>query len=251
MSQLHLSDEILMAFADGELDTAMTTAVAKAMAEDPGIAKKINEFQQSRRLTRSYFASALESDVPAELREAVAAQIRAYETSDEGRTEPRPTPSRNVTAARKPQFLKMALAACIAVAAAGLGYFVGQHQAEGSAGLIAQLESPLIREALSRNPSGGEAEMPMGRMRVISTYRLADGSLCREFKLRGASGVADAVACRSDEWRVTFALANAAPDAEYVPSGGGDMMASYLQSVGAGEPLVDGAEAKALAEGVH
>jgi hypothetical protein len=35
MSQLHLTDEILMAFADGELDEAVASAVAKAMAEIP------------------------------------------------------------------------------------------------------------------------------------------------------------------------------------------------------------------------
>ena len=55
MSELHLSDEILMAFADGELDEPIAAAVAKAMAEDPGIARRIVDFQKSRRLTRSAF----------------------------------------------------------------------------------------------------------------------------------------------------------------------------------------------------
>ena len=47
---------------------------------------------------------------------------------------------------------------------------------------------------------------------------------------------------------MTFALAGAATDAGYVPSGADDPMAAYLQAVGAGEPLVDDAEAKALRE---
>ena len=39
-----------------------------------------------------------------------------------------------------------------------------------------------------------EVKLPMGRLRVISTYKLADGTLCREFRLQSASGAADAVA---------------------------------------------------------
>ena len=34
MSELHLSNEVLMAFADGELDEPIAAAVAKAMADD-------------------------------------------------------------------------------------------------------------------------------------------------------------------------------------------------------------------------
>ena len=85
MSELHLTDEILMAFADGELDEPMVAAVALAMAQDPVVARKVVDFQQSRRLTRSVFASNLAPDVPSELRAAISAQIEAYEaTGTEG-----------------------------------------------------------------------------------------------------------------------------------------------------------------------
>jgi len=90
-------------------------------------------------------------------------------------------------------------------------------------------------------------ELPYGRMRVISTYRLANGPVCREFRLSVSAGAAEAVACRNDGWNVTFALARAADAASYAPSGGGDPVAAYLEDIGAGEPLVDEAEARALA----
>jgi hypothetical protein len=145
----------------------------------------------------------------------------------------------------------MALAASLASFAVALGYFVGRQASEGAGSLIAQLDDPLVRRELSLTESGREVQLPVGRLRVISTYRLANGSLCREFKLQSASGSADAVACRTDDWNLTFALAGPAGNTDYAPSSGSDPMATYLQAAGAGEPLVDEAEAKALAEAMR
>jgi len=247
MSQLHLSDEILMAFADGELDEPVATAVARAMAEDPGVARRVLDFQQSRRLTRSAFSSALAADVPPELYAAVLARIEAYEGKGNRAAEAGPRPVAAERSRWRYPSAAIALAASVAVSL-GLGYFVGRQMDTDVSSLIAQLEDPDIRAGLGRVGSGQELQVSAGRMRVISTYRVADGSLCREFRLHAASGTAEAVACRRQDWTVTFALAKATGDARYVPSSGDDPMAAYLQGIGAGEPLVDGAEAKALAE---
>lgn len=250
MSQLHLSDEILMAFADGELDEPVAAAVAKAMAEDPGIARRVVDFQQSRRLTRSALSSA--PDVPPALYAAVVAQVKAFEAASDAHNTVTEFKSRKVPVERSgwnvPSFMKVALAASVAAVALAAGYFAGQQNVSGANSLIAQLEAPLVRDALSRVASGQDVELPIGRMRVISTYRLASGSLCREFRLQGSSGAADAIACRSGEWNVAFAAARPVGNADYVPSDGADLVASYLQSVNAGEPLVDAAEAQALTE---
>jgi hypothetical protein len=250
MSQLHLTDEILMAFADGELDEAVASAVAKAMAENPGLARRVVEFQQSRRLTRSAFSSALAPQVSPELYAAVSAQVRAFEAAGRaGDTvtefKPRKLPSQ-ASARRLPSFFNMALAASVAALALAAGYFAGQRDVSGTGSLVAQLEGPPVRDALSTVASGQDVELPTGRLRVISTYRLANGSLCREFKLQASSGTADAIACRGGEWNVAFATTRPAGNADYVPSDGADLVTAYLQSVNAGEPLVDGAEAQAL-----
>jgi hypothetical protein len=114
--------------------------------------------------------------------------------------------------------------------------------------LIAQLESPIVRQELSRSASGRDVELPIGRMRVIATYRLENGSLCREFRLQSAASAADAVACRNGEWGVTFAAARPAANAEYAPSSGGDAVTAYLQDIGASQPLAGPEEARALAD---
>ncbi|WP_262029006.1 hypothetical protein [Microvirga sp. Mcv34] len=248
MSQLHLSDEILMAFADGELDGPTATAMAKAMAEDPLVAKRVVEFQQSRRLARSAFSAVSLPDVPPHLRAAVSAQIEAYE----GGRKPSPAadvkPLKSGWFGRRSSFVPMALAASIAAVAIGLGYFAGSWERVGAGGLMARLESPMVHNALSRSAAGQDVELPFGRLRVISTYHLANGSLCREFRLQASREAAEAVACRRDEWKTTFAVAKVVNDGDYAPSGGDDLMATYLQSIGAGEVLVGEAEARALAE---
>lgn len=246
MSELHLTDEILMAFADGELDEPVAAAVARVMAQDPAVARKIVEFQQSRRLTRSVFARNLVPDVPNELRAAISAQIEAYEMASAAGKEPRPAEAKRIWSSRYSP-MKMALAASLAAVAVASGYVIGQHSQPG-AGRLAHLEDPLVLKELSRLESGREVELPVGRMRVVSTYRLPNESLCREFRLQSASTTAGAVACRSDEWKVTFALAEPAKGAEYVPSSGGDLVDTYLGNLGAGSPLEGEAEAKALAQ---
>jgi hypothetical protein len=248
MSELHLSNEVLMAFADGELDEPIAAAVAKAMADDPRVARRIVDFQQSRRLTRTAYSGELMPEVPPALLAAVSAQIEAYEAKEHRTVITNLGEERKRRLRAEPQLLRMALAASIAVVACGIGYWAGRQANDRTDDLVARLDDSAIHRELSRVASGEEVELPFGRLRVISSYRLENGSLCREFKLAHAKDVADAVACLRDGWNVTFALAGAATDAGYVPSGADDPMAAYLQSVGAGEPLVGDVEAKALRE---
>ena len=129
MSELHLSDEILMAFADGELDEPIAAAVAKAMADDPGIARRIVDFQKSRRLTRSAFSDALMPEVPPALHAAVSAQIEAYEAKERRAAHDEPRGAGAAGALGLNPILPMALAASVAVVAAGIGYWAGGQAA--------------------------------------------------------------------------------------------------------------------------
>lgn len=250
MAQLHLSDEILMAFADGELDEPVATTVEQAMASDPAIAKRVAGFLRSRRLVRLAFPADTVPDVPPELRAAVQAQIDRFERRVDAEATPefRVIPTVSSTG-RWP--LGTALAASVAaLAIATAGYLVGRQSlppSQNAAGLMANLD-PQVSSVLSGSRSGQEQDLPFGRMRVISTFRMANGSLCREFKLQAPSGTSDAVACRNGGWTLTFAVASAPTNGAYVPSGGEGLVENYLQATGAGEPLLDAAEIKALSE---
>ncbi|MET0531137.1 MAG: hypothetical protein ABW003_22840 [Microvirga sp.] len=252
MSQLHLSDEILMAFADGELDEPAAGAIEQAMLSNPAITQRVIGFLRSRRLIRSAFTRDVALSVPPELQAAVQAQISAFEAAnDRGDAEGTIRPRQNAFQRRHWLSGGMALAASVAaLAIAGVGYFAGQQNIPSphASGLVARLEDPLVRQVLDTGGSGQEAELAIGRIRMVSTYRLANGFLCREFTLQAASGKAAAIACRTDDWKITFALASPAADAVYTPSSGGDLMAAYLQDIGVGEPLLGATETKALTE---
>ncbi|WP_150117437.1 anti-sigma factor family protein [Microvirga vignae] len=250
MAQLHFSDEILMAFADGELDEPVAATVEQAMASDLAVAKRVAEFLRSRHLIRSAFPSETASDVPPELRAAVQAQVDRFE-----RHATQPTSSGGGQASQSVPSsgrwrLGMALAASLAaLAIATGGYLAGRQGLQpSSSGPIANLTAPEVNRTLSESPSGQDQDLPFGRMRVISTFRMANGPLCREFQLQMPSGTSNAVACRDHDWVITFATASAPTNDPYVPSGGADLMASYLQNAGAGEPLLGSAEMKALSE---
>jgi len=252
MAHVHFSDEILMAFADGELGEPMAAAVEQAMARDPAIAGRIAEFMRSRRLIRSAFPEETASDVPPELRAAVQAQVDQFEGHN--RQQP-PSGHPSLQTPRSAPFAGrsrsgMALAASVAaLAVAAAGYLAGRQGLSSSpSDPIVHLADPEVRHVLSGSLSGQERDLSFGRMRVISTFRMASGKLCREFKLQVRSVTSDAVACHDGDWTIAFAIASAESNTAYVPSGGSDLMASYLENSGAGEPLADDAEVQALNE---
>ncbi|MET0529898.1 MAG: hypothetical protein ABW003_16460 [Microvirga sp.] len=247
MAQFHFNDEILMAFADGELDETVAASVEQAMAKDPAIAQRIAGFLRSRRMIRLAYPEEALPDVPPELKAAVLAQIERFEAPLQPQAPLEASVSRRASA-RGHWSIGFAMAAGVAALAfVAIGYMAGRQGASSqSPGPIAQLSDPEISRVLSESASGQEQALPFGRMRVISTFRVANGSLCREFRLQVSAGSSDAIACHADGWTVTFAVASAAAQEGYVPSDGSDLMASYLKSAGAGEPLLDAAEAQAL-----
>lgn len=253
MAQVHFSDEILMAFADGELDEQVAATVEQAMASDLAVARRVAEFLRSRHLIRSAFPTETASDVPPELRAAIQAQIDRFERHAAQQTSPGGRQASQSVPSAGRWHLGTALAASLAAFAIATGGYLAGRQGlpRSSSDPIANLATPDVSRILSESPSGQDKDLPFGRMRVISTFRMANGSLCREFKLQVPSGTSNAVACRDRAWVITFAIASAATDELYVPSDGADLIATYLQNAGAGEPILGSAEMKALSEARH
>src|SRR5690606_3710336 len=74
-----VTDEMLMAFVDGETDAATTAMVARALAADAGLAARVEGFRASRALVREAFGDARREPVPEALVEAVARADRKGE----------------------------------------------------------------------------------------------------------------------------------------------------------------------------
>ncbi len=256
MSRIHLTDEILMAFADGELDEAVRRAVDEAMLHDPQLRQRVAEYTRSRRLVQTALSTEVYLAVPSALRANVMRQVSHSErkASDHPETALMGGSGTHratvVARSRLPQYL-LPLAASIAVIAIGIGMFFAGRWTDSNGlsqqSLVARLSSPPVQAALGTAPSGQPQSLAAGEFRVIATYKSGSGALCREFTLQDASGKANAVACRSkSDWNVTFAMVEPAQTTGYAPADGADPISSYLQGLNAGEPLEPSVERKAL-----
>ena len=255
MTDTRFSDEVLMAFADDELDAVTRTAVEQAMASDENLAARIAVFSRTRDAAREALAPLLDEPLPEALRANVQAMIGEQAAGKpDGDVVAFPKPAAKRLAASGPRWA-LPLAASLMLAVGGFaGYLVGASDGDpGSGGLQrADLDQPGIVDALGTIPSGSEAELngTGNRFRAIASFKDAGGTFCREFEVDHADrSTVVSVACRpgSGEWQVRFTVAApAATDDGYAPASSLDSLEAYLTAVGAGTPMSPEDEASAL-----
>lgn len=237
---MQIDDETLMALADGALDPDTAANVRRRIADDPAAQSRLHQFQETRRLL-----SALRTPqtAPADTEDPLAAMIRKAAVGGGGPDVAlSPAPDTVVVPAaanlnRKPWF---AAAAAAAVVALGLGWWNSTGQPN-----VPSLGAAEIA-ALETLPSGqlgigaGQAQLAM-----IASYRLADGTFCREFE----SGGRTTLACRDNaEWDVRLSHVAAGGGQDYRPASGGEALEDQLAAIGATEPLSAEQEMQALRE---
>jgi anti-sigma factor RsiW len=256
MARHELSDETLMAYADGELDADTARAVAAAAHEDESLAARIALFEATRTRAKTALAPLLDEPVPADLHARIAAMVES-EASDDAPAAGTVLPFRrrsSVTAAAGARTggWVTALAASVALFVGGvIGFYVASTAGDdGPPALrVANLDQPGLLEAIRSVPSGEERRLDGGgRFRAIATYRDADGTLCREFEVDGRdTATVVAVACHGGgAWDVPFTVAAGQADGGYAPASSLEALDAYLAAVGAGPPLEPAAEREAL-----
>lgn len=206
-----VTDEMLMAFVDGETDAATAAMVARALAADAALAARAERFRASRALMREAFGGARGEPVPEAL-------VRAALGGGTGEV----VPLRWRAAPR----YALPLAACLALAFAAAGYFAG---AGGSGDPMGQA---VLAEALALTPSGSARPVVLAGREALfetrATYRIEAG-LCRSFDLSGADASFSGVGCdRGGGWQVELTVAR--------PQGGGE---AYLPASEAATGSID------------
>ena len=218
-----VSDAVLVAYVDGELDEAERVRVAAVLASDAGLRSQADRLRASRERVRVAFDEVLREPVPQHLIDfihhgsssagtvssvatATARPVVAFEARSGRRSEQRP--------ALFAPFRMAAGVALLLLAGAG-GWLLhpllsGEGVARSNDPLQAAMWARTLNAALDRVPSGdglaiGAPERGGGTVKVVSTFRTQDQRYCRQYAIElQPKGQLDGLACRTPhgEWLV-------------------------------------------------
>jgi hypothetical protein len=239
------SDEVLMAYADGELDAARRAQIEAAMASDPAVRRAVERHRALAQRVKSAYQGVLEEPLPANLASLAGKPVAAPVFELRAERETRRAKESVSLPWRMPQWAAMAASVALGVM---VGVFVLRGPSapfeETAAGLMAR---GALDEALTQKLAGS---VGTGGPQVGISFRDHAGQYCRTFHVEQGTPLAG-LACRSDEeWRVHVLAA--APSRAGGMRTAAAMPMAVLQAVDAaieGEPLDAAAEAAAREAG--
>lgn len=231
-----MTDEMLMAFVDGELDAETAADIRRALQADAALAQRAAAFRAARDMAREAYADLMAEPAPPSL---VAGVLERRPAPGEAR--PAEVQS-NVVAFPRRRLMQAALplAASLALVFGLAGYFIGQRSLPEPAGLFG---SGVVAQALGETPSGQTRAVHVGgreaRLATLAAYRVEDG-LCRSFTMTGGeagSGIRGVGCRRGGAWHVDLAVAHR--DDAYAPASAGALgsLDAYLDALDAEGPL--------------
>ena len=241
---MRFSDEILMAYADHDLDEKTRLAVESAMASDPEIARRIAQHRALRKRLHSAFEPVLDEPVPPHLIDL--ARNAGVSSSAPTRNEVIRLPRRAAPPRSLPQWAALAASLLIGVLAGRLTFRTS------GPGVVTtrnghMMASGLLADALSRQlASQQRASEPV---QIGVSFRSKSGDYCRTFSTHAPSMAG--LACHAlDGWRLQVLSGTEEPK---VATGGyrqaaSSMPAAIVSAMSgeiSGEPLDARAEAAA------
>jgi hypothetical protein len=238
---MRLTDEILMAYADGELEPAVREQVEGALREDPQAAAAVERHRALRADVFAAFAGVLDEPMPERLQPHAPAQERV-------RVDVLASAGAHALPARWAwrQWGAIAASLALGVLAGALGWRQVQGNAASPIGrqgdaLVAQGE---LAAALSQQ-LGAEA----GPVQLGVSFQARQGNYCRSFKLGSTAGLA----CRADgQWRIPVLAQQEGQAGPAYRQAGSAMPAAVLEAIDeriAGSSLDAAAEREARAQG--
>jgi hypothetical protein len=225
------SDEILMAYADGELDEATRADIEQAMRADQSIAARVEQHRSLRDNVFAAFAPVVDEPVPQRLRQAARPRTELP---------PEVTPIDLARAAREakrqppPQRRSWMQLGGIA-AAALIGVMAGRESAPESD--IASSNGVLVAQAgLADALSNKLASSGQDGTRIGVTFVTKDGAYCRSFTHQQTAGLA----CREGgRWTLPVVAEGGAAGGDYRQAGS-EMPPAVLEAIDErieGDPL--------------
>jgi hypothetical protein len=213
-----LTDEILMAYADGELDGAMRAEVEAALAGDPELRERLNIFLATGAPLAKLFDARLNEPVPAHL----VHLIRSHKSScgapgnRMGIAEVFETVLASLWGG--PRWTTM-MAWSIPILLVAIGLVWSWRDRGGDASELVALrkgqifaQGPLAR-ALETAPSGTkvslDGEGSAFTVETVLTFKNRRQAFCRQYDVTAANGDYAGIACRGDDgkWRIEIHIA--------------------------------------------
>ncbi|MET3580893.1 anti-sigma factor RsiW [Mesorhizobium robiniae] len=253
MTEEIFSDEILMQFADGELDPDMAARIERAMETDDRLVTRVAMFIETRAQAQGALKPLLDEPVPEKLAAAVEQMIEARRAGERTTSVLPFSGGRIAGPPSRSQWMLPIAASLAAVVGALAGYWAAGTNERAQGGLwVAGVIRPALGQALETVESGKEIRLAgiSDRFRAIATFRNNSQDLCREFEVDSQNrSTVVSVACRSgDEWRVSFAVVAPGDAGGYAPASSTEALDAYLSAIEAGAPMSAEEEIQALSE---
>jgi len=228
-----IDDDVLMAYADGELDEIGRARVERAVAADPTLRARLEQQQRLRATLAAFYGPTAEEEVPERFRAMLDTNVVPF------------APVR----ARPGRPLWQSFAALAATLVLGLA--LGRTLLSPAAGPVAVENGTMIAQgplAASLDTQLASAQAPDAATRIGTSFAAADGRLCRTFDSAAMAGLA----CKGDQgWQLIMTAAgHAAPQSGYRQAGSANpLVAQAAQELMAGEPFDAAAELRARDSG--
>lgn len=239
---MNITDELLMAYADGEVDDATRDQIERALAADASLRAKVEQHRALRKQLSAAFDPVLSEPVPDRLKN-LAAGGASNTVADLSQARE----------ARRTRFLQqptawMSLAASVVLGVA-IGFFgLGERGAmivTGANGLVA---SGGLADALAKNLS---ADSNSAGVHIGISFLAKSGEYCRSFAV--TEGAFAGFACRDqDAWRIRMLAPARVSETGDFRTASSAMPESVLNEIGEvmqGEALDADEEAKARDRG--
>ena len=198
---MSISDETLMAFADGELDEKTRREVELAMRKDPALAEKVRQHKALRSNVFNAFASTLDEEVPQRLHAAArSGKVVHLDSVRQLRTPPPPPPAPKKTGWSWTEWGALAATLVVGVLAGtigarGIGDDVPLAGFDNRAGMLTA--QGRLAQALTQQLASSAETDP--NVKVGVSFLSKEGTYCRSFMLPSTAGLA----CRSGSaWRI-------------------------------------------------
>jgi hypothetical protein len=241
-------DDILMAYADGELDAARRAQLEADMAGDPDLAARVQQHVALRARVAQAFTPVMREPVPASLEAAARGSASAADGARSAKAAPRGQvlqfPQRTTRAAA-PSWSAREWTAVAASLMLGM-FLTWRWLASSDAMLFVARDGTLVANASLASALGTQlaSEQGDGPISIGVSFATTGGGYCRSFVVH-ASGTAGLGCRESGEWRIAVMQAVETQDRGGMRRATSSMPAAVLQAIEArreGEPLDAAAE---------